>query len=65
MFVLVLLYLDDILIASIDKTQIEKLKTALSREFKMKDLGSAKRILGMELVRDRCRNTLLIAQSDY
>lgn len=31
----------------------------------MKDSGSTKKILGMELQRDRCRNTLLIFQSDY
>lgn len=64
-FVLVLLYVDDILIASADKREIEKLKASLSREFDMKNLGSAKKILGMELLRDRVRNTLVIAQPEY
>ncbi|MDV3193945.1 MAG: reverse transcriptase domain-containing protein, partial [Sweet potato little leaf phytoplasma] len=64
-FILVLLYVDDILIASADKLEIMKLKTSLSREFDMKNLGAAKKILGMELLRDRSRNTLLIAQPDY
>lgn len=51
-YILVLLYVDDILIASIDSLEIRKLKVALSKEFEMKDLGKARKILGMELLRD-------------
>jgi len=40
------------LIASKDKSLISKLKTQLSREFEMKDLGARKKILGMEIQRD-------------
>ena len=40
------------LIASKDKSLIDKLKSQLSDEFKMKDLGVAKKILGMEIHRD-------------
>ncbi|KAK3025021.1 hypothetical protein RJ639_044630 [Escallonia herrerae] len=36
-----------------DKSHILHLKKLLSREFDMKDLGSAKKILGMEIHRDR------------
>ena len=50
-FIYLLLYIDDILIASKDKFLISKLKSQLSREFEMKDL-SAKKILGMEIQRD-------------
>lgn len=52
-FVLILLYVDDILLASSSKIEILKVKTALGNEFKMKDLGMAKKILGMQLTRDR------------
>jgi len=48
-FVILLLYVDDILITSNSKGEVEKLKFELSREFEMKDLGVAKRMLGIEI----------------
>jgi len=44
-----LLYVDDMLIASKSRSAIDKLKKDLSFEFEMKDLGEAKKVLGMEL----------------
>ena len=41
------------LIASMSQIEIEKLKSQLNREFEMKDLDEAKKILGMEISRDR------------
>jgi len=38
---------DDILIASANKEEIRKLKESLNTKFEMKDLGSARRILGL------------------
>jgi creatinine amidohydrolase/Fe(II)-dependent formamide hydrolase-like protein len=55
-----LLYVDDTLIASHDKSLIDKLKAQLSHEVDMKDLGSAKKILGMEIQRDRHAGTLFL-----
>ena len=52
-FIILLLYVDDILIVGQDVDMIQKLKRELSNTFDMKDLGSAKRILGMEILRDR------------
>ena len=52
-FIILLLYVDDTLIVGQDADMIEKLKIELSKTFDMKDLGSAKRILGMEILRDR------------
>src|SRR6266542_3545243 len=46
-----LLYVDDISIAAKDKSEIAKLKAQLSKEFEMKDLGVAKKILGMKIIR--------------
>ncbi|KAH9688522.1 hypothetical protein KPL70_015149 [Citrus sinensis] len=43
------------IIASKSKDEIEKLKTQLNQEFEMKDLDEAKKILGMEICRDRAR----------
>lgn len=51
--VYLLLYVDDMLIAAKNKEEIQKVKVQLRREFEMKDLGSARRILGMEILRDR------------
>ena len=48
-----LLYVDDMLIVAKSKKEITMLKKLLSSEFEMKDLGAAKKILGMEMIRDR------------
>ena len=48
-----LLYVDDMLIAAKGKKAITTLKAQLSSEFEMKDLAAAKKILGMEITRDR------------
>ena len=40
------------LILGQDADMIQKLKREMSKTFDMKDLGSAKRILGMEILRD-------------
>lgn len=52
-YIYLLLYVDDMLIASKDKDQIQKLKDLLNQEFEMKDLGPAKKILGMQITRDK------------
>jgi len=51
-FVYLLLYIDDMLIASKGKSLISKLKSQLSREFEIKDLGAIKKIVGMKIQRD-------------
>jgi hypothetical protein len=53
-----LLYVDDMLIASHEKSLIVELKAQLSHEFDMKDLGPAKKNLGMEIQCDRRASTL-------
>ena len=60
-----LLYVDDMLIAAKDKSEIAKLKAQLSKEFEMKDLGAAKKILGMEIIRDRKSGKLYLSQKGY
>ena len=46
-------------------SQIHALKAKLNTEFDMKDLGKAKKILGMMIDRDRSANTLKLHQSSY
>ncbi|KAG8472564.1 hypothetical protein CXB51_034519 [Gossypium anomalum] len=64
-FVYLLLYVDDMLIAAKDKGEIRKVKAQLSEEFEMKDLGPAKKILGMETFRDRKASKLYLSQKGY
>ncbi|KAG8492178.1 hypothetical protein CXB51_009620 [Gossypium anomalum] len=64
-FVYLLLYDDDMLIAAKDKGEIRKVKAQLSEEFEMKDLGPAKKILGMEILRDRKASKLYLSQKGY
>ncbi|WVZ49078.1 LOW QUALITY PROTEIN: hypothetical protein U9M48_000459 [Paspalum notatum var. saurae] len=60
-----LLYVDDMLIAAKSKVDIANLKAQLSSEFEMKDLGAAKKILGMEISRDRNSSLLFLSQHSY
>ena len=48
-----LLYVDDTLIASNHLCDVNELKSLLSKEFDIKDLGLAKKILRMEIHKDR------------
>ena len=52
-FIVLLLYVDDMLIVGRNVSKINSLKKQLSKSFAMKDLGPAKQILGMKIVRDR------------
>jgi hypothetical protein len=64
-FIFLLLYMDDMLIAAKSIVQVNKLKVLLSREFDMKDLGATKKILGMEIRRDRDAKRLWLSPADY
>lgn len=63
--VYLLLYVDDMLLANKDKSEIKKLKDLLNAEFEMEDLGCAKSILGMDIIRDRSAGTLFVSQERY
>ncbi|KAG8490001.1 hypothetical protein CXB51_016020 [Gossypium anomalum] len=64
-FIYLLLYVDDMLITSKNKVEIERLKTQLNLEFEMKDLGEAKKILSMEIWRDRAHDRVGLSQKQY
>ena len=51
-YIILVLYVDDMLILAKERSDIEKCKKQLNSAFKMKDLGTAKRILGMDIHRD-------------
>nr|GFC34870.1 retrovirus-related Pol polyprotein from transposon TNT 1-94 [Tanacetum cinerariifolium] len=52
-FIILLLYVDDMLIVGKNIGRIAQLKRDLSKSFAMKDLGPAKQILGIRIFRDR------------
>ena len=63
--IILLLYMDDMLIAGSSIEEINNLKKQLSKQFKMKDLGATKQILGMRIIRDKANGTLKLSQSEY
>ena len=59
------MYIDDMLISSKNQVEIEKVKVQLNQEFEMKDLGEAKKILDIEISRDRGRSKDSLTQKQY
>ncbi|GKG33024.1 retrovirus-related pol polyprotein from transposon TNT 1-94, partial [Tanacetum coccineum] len=53
------------LIACKNKAEIGSTKTLVKRDFNMKELGEAKKIIGMEIIRDQIRKILRVSQSGY
>jgi len=64
-YMYLLLYVDDMLIATLNKEEIKKVKEQLSSPFEMKELGPAKKILGMEIIRDRSIGKLYLSQKGF
>lgn len=63
--VYLLLYVDDMLLVSRKIEDINEVKKMLKKQFDMKDLGPAKRILGIDIERDRAGGVLKLSQSGY
>ena len=57
-YIILQLYVDDMLIAGSSIEEINNLKNQLSKQFAMKDLGAVKQILGMRIIRDKANGTL-------
>jgi hypothetical protein len=53
------------LIAAKSIVEVNKLKVLLSREFNMKDLDATKKILGMEICKDKDVKRLWLSQAGY
>ncbi|KAL0456583.1 UNVERIFIED_CONTAM: Retrovirus-related Pol polyprotein from transposon TNT 1-94 [Sesamum latifolium] len=63
--IFLVLYVDDMLIASPSLTLIAELQNNLGKNFEMKDLGNAKKILGMTIERNRKNSSIFLNQSSY
>nr|GEW63199.1 retrovirus-related Pol polyprotein from transposon TNT 1-94 [Tanacetum cinerariifolium] len=63
--IILLLYVDDMLVPGLNNDRINKLKAQLAREFEMKDLGPANKILGMQIHRDRVSRKIWLSLKSY
>ena len=64
-FIILSLYVDDILLADNDMEMIIATKGWLSSNFEMKDMGEADYILGVKILRDRSKKLLGLSQQTY
>jgi hypothetical protein len=64
-YTILLLYVYDMLVAGSNMQDINVLKKKLSNSFAMKDLGVAKKILGMRITRDKKNHKLALSRGDY
>ena len=64
-YIILLLYVDDMLVAGFNMKDINVLKKKLDNSFAMKDLDAAKKILGMRIIRDMKNCKLILSQGEY
>jgi hypothetical protein len=64
-YVFLILYVDDILLASSDVSLLLETKKFLSSHFEIKDLGEARFVLEIEIHRDRLKGVLGLSQKTY
>ncbi len=62
---IVVIWVDDLIITGSNVKTVADFKRAISRRFKMKDLGALRWILGMEIRRDRPNRRIEISQEAY
>ena len=63
--VIVGVYVDDMVITGNERKNIDWIKDEFKKRFKMKDMGEAKFILGIEIERDREKRTMIMHQNAY
>ena len=64
-FIFLVLYVDDILLASNNLGLLHETKKFLSQNFEMKDMGEATYVIGIEIFRDRSQGLLGLSQKAY
>lgn len=65
LYVYLLLYVSDILIASKEMREIGELKLILNSEFDIKNLRIARKILSVEIERNRAKGFMFLSQQKY
>ena len=64
-YIFLILYVDDILLASNDSDLLIQTKHMLSTHFDMKDLGEASYVLGIKILRNMVNGVLKLSQRTY
>ena len=64
-FIFLILYIDDILLATNDLGLLHKIKKYLSENFEMKDMREATYVIGIEIFHDRSQGLLGLSQKAY
>ena len=64
-FIILVLYVDDILLAASDRGLLHDVKNYLSSNFEMKDMDEASYVIGIEIFRDRSQGILGLSQKAY
>ena len=64
-FIILVLYVDDILLAASDRGLLHDVKNYLSSNFEMKDMGEASYVIGIEIFRDGSQGILGLSQKAY
>ncbi|CAM8940925.1 unnamed protein product [Rhodiola kirilowii] len=64
-FVILVLYVDDILLAANDMCILYETKKYLSKNFEMKDMGDASYVIGIEIFRNRSQGLLGVSKGLY
>ena len=64
-FVMIAIYVDDMLFFSNNTDMLEKEKNAIAKEFQVEDLGELHYVVGMSIVRNREKRTMSITQKKY
>ena len=64
-WLILILYVDDMLIAGKHMEEISALKSKMAKSFDMKDMGEAGHILGMRIERNRSKQLIWLSQTEY
>ena len=64
-FIFLILYVDDILLASSGLGLLGETKEYLSKKFHMVDMGETNYVIGIEIFRDRSRGVLGLSHKGY
>jgi transposase InsO family protein len=63
--IIICLYVDDLFLFTASSRLLKQFKQGLKAKFEMEDLGEARLVLGMQIIRDRANRTLTISQQAY
>ena len=64
-FIMISIYVDNLLIAAMSLKLIKEVKGVLSKEFNMKDLREARMIIRMQIIHHQLKRLLTLDQASY